>query len=120
MQGRLCRFRRVTLTQRPPRLTPRSTWSNRKVTVAPSESVKASVAPLGRWKSPGTTRRRLSTGFVRSSVVNDWSAPVVVPSALVATSRKWYVTPWRRPVSGSENASGPLLEPTIRTGVAEP
>jgi hypothetical protein len=48
-------------------------------------------------------------------VVKVWSSPEVVPAALVATTRKWYVVPGERPLRLADPATalGPAPAPVL-------
>ena len=54
------------------------------------------------------------------SVRNDRSAPRVVPRSFAATSRKWYVTPARRPVSRTETLTALEPDPADCVSVRDP
>jgi len=54
------------------------------------------------------------------SVRKDRSPPRVVPIEFEATTRKWYVTPARRPSSRTETPTGLAPEPADCVSVREP
>jgi len=83
-------------------------------------------APLG-FTLPFTVAVVATTGSAACvatvgfrSVVNVWSEPVVVPAALVATRRKWYVVPGVSPVRFAEAPTSLAPEPAPVLVVLDP
>ena len=69
------------------------------------------------WSTPLAAELNARRG---AAVVKVWSAPAVVPEALVATTRKWYVLWAVRPAIGALTAWGVLPLPAELVAVEDP
>ncbi|HKY25262.1 MAG TPA: hypothetical protein VJM07_08895 [Gaiella sp.] len=101
----------VRAVNAPPRPNSTQTWvSTPPGTTSTRMSARAREIPEAR------TRPTVGSPAVRKTT----SAPWVVPAELCATRRTWYSAPGARPVTVSETATAPRLEPTDLTTVRVP